>query len=271
VTATAAPPVEGVKRRKYGSGHGYTIDGAKVPGVTGILRMMPKDALVGWAANSSADYATDHWDELAALPLSVRRKRIAGAHKEDRDTAARRGTAVHRLAMSLIDGHDVAVPDELSGHVWAYIDFLDRLNVQPVAVELVIANRTERYCGTLDLIADLPPLALLDGDIIPAARWLLDLKTSRSGIWPETALQCTGYARAETYVADDGSERPFHELGVQRCGAVHIRADGWDLRPVASGDLTWEYFRHLAWISRHAEELRGWVGEAVDPPPPPPP
>jgi hypothetical protein len=268
--ATTAPPPPAVKRRAYGTGHGYTIDGVKVPGVTTILRMMPKDGLTGWAAGTAADHAIDHWDELSALPLSVRRKRIANAHNEDRDAAARRGTQVHRLAMALIDGAEVDVPDELHGHVWSYIDFLDRLNVQPVAVELVIANRTERYCGTLDLIADLPPLTLGDMTAIPAARWLLDLKTSRSGIWPETALQCTGYARAETYVADDGSERPFSELGVQRTGAVHVRGDGWDLRPLVSGDLTWEYFRHLAWIARHAEELRGWVGEAVDPPPPPP-
>jgi hypothetical protein len=267
--APAAPPVEGVRRRKYGSGHGYTIDGRKVPGVTSILRMMPKDGLINWAAGSAADYATDHWAELAELPLSVRRKRIFNAHNEDRDTAARRGTQVHRLAMDLIDGVEVTVPDELSGHVWAYIDFLDRLNVQPVAVELVVANRTENYCGTLDLIADLPALALQDGDAIPAARWLLDLKTSRSGIWPETALQCTGYARAETYVADDGSERPLAEFGELRTGAVHVRADGWDLRPVVSGPVVWEYFRHLAWLAAHAEELRGWVGEAVDPPPPP--
>jgi hypothetical protein len=268
--APTAPPPPAVKRRAYGTGHGYTIDGVKVPGVTTILRMMPKDGLTKWAAGCAADYAIDNWETLAALPPSERRKRIFNAHNNDRDTAARRGTKVHRIATDLIDGAEVDVPDELSGHVWSYIDFLDRLNVQPVAVELVIANRTERYCGTLDLIADLPPIVLGDGLSIAAARWLLDLKTSRSGIWPETALQCCGYARAETYVANDGSERPFSELGVQRTGAVHVRADGWDLRPVVSGPVVWEYFRHLAWIAHHAEEQRGWVGEAVDPPPPPP-
>ncbi len=263
----AAAPTQGIRRRAYGTGHGYTIDGRKVPGVTTILRMLPKDALVTWAAGAAADYATDNWDDLAKLAMSARRKRIFNAHREDRDTAARRGTQVHRLAMGLIDGDEVSVPDDLSGHVWSYIDFLDRCNVQPVAVELVVAHRALMYCGTLDLIADLPPLLLGDGTPVPAARWLLDIKTSRSGIWPEAALQVTGYRRCEIYVAADGSERPLAEFGVQRTGAVHVRADGWDLRPLASHDGVWEFFRHLVAVNADKDEMRGWVGDAIEPPP----
>lgn len=265
---TAATAQEGVRRRAYGTGHGYTIDGRKVPGVTTILRMVPKDALVTWAANSGADYAIDNWDDLAKLALSARRKRIANAHREDRDKAARRGTQVHRLAMGLIDGDEVAVPDELAGHVWSYIDFLDRYNVQPVAVELVVAHRALMYCGTLDLIADLPAVILGDGALIPPARWLLDLKTSRSGIWPEAALQVTGYRRAELYVAGDGSERPLAEYGVQRTGAVHVTANGWELRPLASHDGVWEFFRHLVALNAAKDDMPGWVGEAAEPPVP---
>lgn len=267
MTAAQATETTGIKRRAYGAGHAYTIDGSKVPGVTKILAMLPKDALITWAANSGADYATDNWDDLAKLPLSQRRKLIANAHREDRDTAARKGTQVHRIATGLIDGEAVEYPEELAGHVWSYVDFLDRYNVQPVAVELVVGNRTERYCGTLDLIADLPAVMLTSGRVIPTARWLLDLKTSRSGIWPETALQTCGYCRAEVYLAADGTERPFHELGVQRTGAVHVRADGWDLRPLESGEPVWQFFRHLIAVNAAKEDMRGWVGEAAEPPP----
>ena len=56
-----------------GRGHSYELDGEKVPGVTTILsKGVPKPALVDWAARMAADYAINHWDELATQPLSDR-------------------------------------------------------------------------------------------------------------------------------------------------------------------------------------------------------
>jgi hypothetical protein len=284
-----------VKRRRYGAtGHGYTIDGEKVPGVTTVLSMLPKDALKDWAARTSGEYAVDNWDTLAALKLSERLKLISNAHRTVRDAAARRGTEVHALGAALVEGREVSVPDELAGHVEAYRDWLDR--VEPVAVqdatELVVASREHRYCGTSDLVADMPDL-VADGALIPACRWLLELKTTSSGVWPESALQACAYSRAEVFgvllpwcgECDDEQtrvrvgprggrskcdachpeqagleERPMEWLGIQRCGVVWIKSDACELRPLDTGDEVWEFFLHLRWLHEREEFMRGWIG-----------
>lgn len=246
-----------ITRRNYGRGHSYMIDGVKAEGVTTILgKALAKPALINWAGDTTAAYAIDFWDELAALTPSKRLERLKKGRYEDRDAAARRGTEVHRLGERAIAGEDVGeeTPDELRGHVESYIAFLDAFNVQPVLVEAVVAHRGLFYCGTLDLVADLGP-----------DRWLLDLKTARSGIFGETALQACAYERAEVYVDGNGAEHELAELGITRAGAVHVRADGADLYPLNTGDDVWLAWRHLLWVTRHAgeDQQREWVGESV--------
>ena len=249
-----------ITRRNAGSGHSYTIDGAKVPGVTTILGdTLPKHALKAWAARTAGNYAGDSWDELAALPLSKRVELIRTAPDRDRDAMARRGNEVHALGAALAVGDQVEVPDELAGHVDSYVDFLNVWEPTAVLVETVVGNRAVGYCGTLDLVADMR-----------GERWLLDLKTGRSGIFTETALQLCAYGRAEVYLQDD-QELPMDALGITRAGAVHVRADGWDLYPVEVGDQVWRVFQHLAWIQRQMVPNRwgrmelpaDWVGKAV--------
>jgi hypothetical protein len=245
-----------ITRRNFGRGHAYYIDGDKVPGVTTILgATMPKAALVGWAANTTAGYAVDHWDELAQLPLSKRLDRLQRSRYEDVDQASGRGTEVHRLAELHMTGHEVTVPEELEGHFRSYERFIEDWQPQPVLVEAVVAHRSLRYCGTGDVVAD-----LADGH-----RWFLDYKTTRSGIFPETALQLTAYRRAEFYVDASGDEVPLAELGIDRVGALHLRADGYSLQPIEDSDRVWDYFRHLAWIYRRQEQLQEWVGSELAP------
>lgn len=262
-----------VKRSRSGpSGHVYRVDGERVPGVTTILKMAPHDALVGWAGRVTAEYALDFWDELAELKPSERLRRMQAARFEIRDKAARRGTEVHRLAEQLVGGDEVTVPEELAGHVEAYRDWLDAIEPVPVATELVVASRTHRYCGTSDLIADLPPI-LIGAELVPAARWLLELKTTASGVWPESALQATAYRRAEVYVHPEhpDDEQPMDLLGIERAGVVWIKSDMAELRPVDTSDATWEVFVHLRWLFDQMERDSGgnlklpshWIGDAV--------
>ena len=213
-----------VKRRKYGTGHTYYVDDSKVPGVTTVLgKTVPKPGLTEWAAKKAADEAIDYWDELAALRPSERHERLRHAHRHDRDAAARRGTEIHKIASAQIQGEDVPVPEELQGHVEAYRDFLDTIEPRALlgGTELVVANRTHRYCGTADVVADLPAV-VVGLEYIPASRWLLELKSTRSRIWPESALQASAYTNAEVFVdpAKPDEERPMEWLGIERCGEI---------------------------------------------------
>ena len=242
-----------IQRRSYGRGHGYKVDGLKMPGVTTILgKTMPKEALINWAAETTANYAVDNWDDLGQLAPSKRLKELMGARFADRDQAANRGTEVHEIAEKYIRGEEVEVPDALDGHVRQYEAFVHDRRVTPVQVEVVVANRAVGYCGTVDLVAD------VDG-----RRKLVDLKTSRSGIFAETALQTVAYANAEVYLGADGEEHPMAELGIVDVAALHLTADGWSLVPIQQRAEIWTYFRHLAWLYYRQEDQPTWLGTPI--------
>jgi len=244
------PPTRRVAR---GSGHGYFLDGLKALGVTTALgEGFPKPALINWAANATADYATDHWDELAELSPSARNAKLRKARYEDRDAAGNAGTAVHSLALKLAVGEEVVVPEALRGHVDSYLRFADEWEPLELLAEIVVVNRRFRYMGTLDLIAE------LDGEL-----WLLDFKTARSGVFAENALQLAGYRYAEHYIGADGEEHPLP--AVDRCGVIHIRSDGYDLIPVEAGEAEWRIFLYALQIARWRDDP-AVVGEALEPP-----
>lgn len=247
-----------IARRNYGRGHGYTIDGQKVPGVTTIIgNGLPKPALMGWAAKTIAEYVADRLDErdghvvadqlmdsLADLsrlkgkpwPDKLSRTRVAellkGVHFEDRDQAAKRGTEVHNLAEKLAHGEEIEVPEPLAGHVDAYLQFLKDWQPTDALIEFVVGSTVHRYSGTGDMIA-----TLIDGK-----RWLLDIKTSRSGPFGEVALQLAGYRYAE-HVVVDGETQPMPE--VDRCGVIWVRADGYDLIPFEAGPAEFRQFLYV--------------------------
>jgi hypothetical protein len=251
-----------IVRRNHGRYHSYvdTDSGLKVPGVTKLTGDgIPKPFLVDWAANTTADYALDNWDSLAQMAPSARLKELRGARYADRDKAGNRGTQVHKLAQKLVAGDRVAVPDELAGHVESYVRFLDEFDVTPILVEATVASHTHRYCGTLDLIADL--LDPDDPERGPSVRWLLDVKTSRSGVFGETALQLAGYRYADVYLDEVGEECEM--LQVERTGAVHVRADGYDLMPVEAGELQHRQLLYAQQIGQFVADSRDLIGEPV--------
>lgn len=245
-----------IKRRSHGRGHTYYVNGVKVPGATTVLGKGYPKHLEKWAAEMSTDYAVDNWDELAEMKPSARRKLIAGARFEDRDTAARRGTDVHKLAQKLAAGDDVPVPDELLGHVDAYLAFVEAWQPRELVVEAPVASVRAGYCGTIDMIAD-----LVDGH-----RWLLDLKTTRSGIFREAALQLAAYRYADFYVDVDGTVKPM--IPVERCGAVWLKADRtFELVPVEADPAAFRVFLYAKQIAEF-DDRDDVIGAALELPDP---
>jgi hypothetical protein len=274
----------GTRRVNSGRGHSYLLDGQKVDGVTTVIgNGIPKPALINWAAGTIASYVGERLDvdtttghvtadnlvaALAHVGAKNRYNRwpndgsfsrlalietLKGVHYEDRDRAANRGTEVHSLAERLVHGDEIDVPEELAGHVDSYIRFLDEWQVRPVVVEGVCGHRKHRWMGTFDLIADMA-----------GQRWLLDLKTTRSGIFGETALQLAAYRHAEFYLDADGNEVPMPD--VERVGAVWCRADGYDVIPVVADGGTYRMFQYAQMVARFTTGLgREWVGEALRP------
>jgi len=239
------------KRVNYGRGHGYKdTNGNKIPGVTTILSNgMPKPALVGWGIKSVAQYAVDHWDELAELPVSRRLEELKQSPYADRDAAANRGTEVHSYAERLIRGEEVEPPEEIRGHIESYIGFLDEWEPEPVLVEASVANFKVGYAGSLDMVVKIPRL----GDGL----FIADIKTSRSGIFGDVAFQLSAYANAEWYLKD-GEMHPMPKI--ERGLAIHVRADGYDVYEVPIGKAIFRQFEYICQVAKAAEASREYVG-----------
>lgn len=248
---TAAP----TRRINRGRGHSYLLDGAKADGVTWCIdNGIPKPALVGWAGRTVAETAVqqrDRWDDMsegAAIEW------LKQAPYSDRDKAANKGTKVHTFAEHLARGEEVEVPPELVGHVDAYLAFRDEWQPTDELLELVVINRTHRYMGTLDLIAT-----------VAGERWLLDIKTNRSGPFGEVALQLAAYAHAEAYIDQaTGDEEPMPVI--DRCGCIWLRTDGYDLFPYEAGPEIWRTFLYAQQIAHFVQDRSKTVrGEALYP------
>lgn len=243
------------RRVDRGRNHSYLLDGGKADGVTTVLgEGFPKPALVGWAGNTTAEYAVDHWDELAEMLPSARLAVLKAARFKSRDEAALRGQDVHKQLQDLALLGEVDVPEPIEGFVDAYLEFVRDWQPQELLAEAVVGNRPFGYMGTLDVVA-----RLVDGLV-----WLLDFKTGK-GVYAESALQLAAYRRAEFYLDADWREQPMPR--VDACGVVHVRADGYDLYPVEAGDEAFRLFLQAQSIARFRAEAESTViGESLRPP-----
>jgi hypothetical protein len=258
---TAKAPSTRIVNR--GKGHSYLLDGEKVPGVTTILgNGFPKPALINWAAKTTAGYAVDHWDELAGVNISERMRRLERARWDDVGQAGERGREVHTLGQRFLAGEAVAPPEELAGHLDAYVAFVEEWQPAEVAVEAAVFSREFRYGGRFDLLARLADELL----------WLLDFKTSRSGVFAETALQLAAYRYADFYVLEgevdgDGLAVEHPMPAVDRVGVVWLRADGYDLYPLEAGVEAFEVFGAVQRVADFATSPKeSWVGDGLRPP-----
>lgn len=247
------PPI---RRHDTAKGHYYKdATGARVPGVTTIIGDgVPKPALINWAANATAEAAVDRWDELGAMSPSKRLKELQGARYAEKDAAARRGTEVHRAAEELLAGKSVKVPEEIAGHVESYARFLDEFQVEPIHVEFSCVSYHWGYAGTADLCARL---------VLPdkgPKTLLMDLKTTRSGVFGETALQLAAYRYPDVWVVGNEEIEPVQ---VDYCAAIHVRGDGYDLVPVEAGEAQHKAFLYAMKVREFGLESRELIGPAI--------
>jgi hypothetical protein len=199
--ANRLPEQVTLHRKRYYDLH----DGTKLPSVTTVLSTaLNKPALVGWAAKTVAEEA------LANLPQIVKMSRtdrdgavkfLKGRPYAQRDEAADAGTKAHDLAECYVLGkpYEVPAPDTDLGKTLAqFVKFLEEWRPTFEATEAVVANKTIGYAGSLDAIARIPALGnkLL----------VIDYKTSKSGPYPEWALQVAAYAKAESLWLPDGTQ-----------------------------------------------------------------
>jgi len=205
----AVSPTKAHQRYRNSKGH-------IVPGVTTVIGLLAKPALIGWA-----------WR--------------LGMQGEDmnkvRDLAANIGTCAHYMVECFLNGEEpdlshftpytagVAKPLEA-----AFVEWHKRQIVETLAVEVQLVSENWQFGGCIDWVAR------LNGEVT-----LLDLKTSK-GIYPEYRIQLAAYK----YMWNE--HHP--DMPIEKIVVIHLDKESKDLSIHPFSDLSteWEIFIHLRQI-----------------------
>jgi hypothetical protein len=248
-----------LSRTTRGGGRVYVWKGREYPSVTSIIgATVPKPALVGWGIKTTAGAAVSEVDRLSAMvraagddpcPCSARchdekvrcgssceaivsvLRWLKSAPYRDRDKAANVGTAVHAHAEAIANGLPSVISDDVAPFVEGFERFLSDWHPEYIETEATVFSDEYGYAGTLDAIARIPGLGVV----------LLDTKTSKSGVYPETALQLAAYEAADFIGRNDG-ETSDSMPEIEATAVLHLRPEGYRLVPLRIDHLT-----HAQW------------------------
>ena len=260
---TAVKDSKGNRVYKWPDGKGGVID---LISVSTIVRCLPAEKLIGWAAREAANAAVDRYEDWKDLSEADAKAWLASRYEETRDTAGNRGTNIHNaIADRLTTGFVRPITEKNawweegnSNYVDAAFDFMDKHFLKPTipGVEVELAHPSLGYSGTADLVCR---------DAL-GVRWLIDWKTG-SRIYPKDGLQLLAYSRAtERLAVEDGrlvgkpvrfTEEPQLEMRI-----VHLRSDRtWRAYKPIETDLAWNTFRALIQVKRWEMAVGSRIGD----------
>ncbi len=188
----------------------YVWEGGEYPGVTSVVGMLPKPALQYWAAKKVAEAAIEK-GTVTGRDIGW----LKAAPRRDLNQAADRGSSVHDTLDRLVNGETVDIPDDERGYIDGFYQFCDRYDPNFIKTEETVHGTfgEHGYCGSFDAIIDIDET------------WLIDFKTTRSGIHPEVAIQLSAYANAQEIIHPDGSSEPMPKI--DRFGVLWLRPEEW--------------------------------------------
>ena len=232
--------------------------GERQPGVTSILNMLAKPGLRYWFAKTVAEEAVENFSTVLDLVGKQRHdaaidflKRAPGRQS---GKAAETGTVVHGLVEQLNRGEDLGpIHPDYEPFITRYRKFLDDFQPEFLEVEATLWNSTVGYAGTADAIAR------ISNEVV-----VLDLKTGKSGIYPETGLQLCAYANAEFVMEPNGDRRPLPKI--EAAAAVHLRPEKCQVIPIRLGPDVFETFVALRSVFHWETDIKhSVVGRPVNP------
>lgn len=200
--------------------HVYVLDGKPLTGVTTILSVIAKPALIQWAADEAVKhlgwynekYVEDDgllealalntkWEALKTLSTREFYAKLCEArtqHAKRKKDAGTTGTDVHAvievLIKSAIQNNNGYIENaqyiQKNPLVHNFVQWANENKVKFLASEKRIYSKTHWYAGTVDFIAE------IDGKV-----WIGDIKTS-SAVYPEYFFQTAGYQLALQEMGD---------------------------------------------------------------------
>lgn len=234
--------------------HPDTAD--KVPGVTSILNMLPKEFLKFWAAKVVAETAVDSLGEVVGIALRDRTGAVdylKRAPMRNTGAAADMGSAVHDLYESLARGDKPGrVHPDLKPYLANYRGFEETFQPEFLFLEETVWSDTHGYAGSFDWLGHVTDPST--GDRVLA---IGDWKTTRSGVHEEVALQMTAYRYADYIIRPDGGRVPIPaiETGL----VVHTRPDAIQVVPTRLDEDLFRIFLALKDVHGYEKETKRTV------------
>ena len=198
-------------------------DGTIVPGVTTILGVLNKPALVPWANKLGLQGidSSKYVDEKATI-----------------------GTLAHQMIADYLRGKSTGTEeyskvqiDQAENAVLAFFEWEKNHPIQPVFIEEPMVSEEYKFGGTIDC------LGYVNGEL-----WLIDFKTSR-GIFPEMLIQVVAYKHL-LRIHQDAIDR----IIILRVGRTPD--EGFEECLVNHLDKHWEIFQHTLAIYNLQKEVK---------------
>jgi hypothetical protein len=188
--------------------HHYTIDGKTIDGVTSVLQVIAKPALIYWSANKAAEYVDKYLEVGQVIDELTKKKLVDGAktaHRTLKEDAGNIGTMLHELIEKFIKGEKYQEPvnDMLKKSFEQFKSWVKDNEVEFKSSERKVVSLKYGFCGTLDATA-----------VIKGKNVIVDIKTS-SGIWDEYWLQTAAYKEA---LQEEFPDLPVDHTIIIRCG-----------------------------------------------------
>jgi hypothetical protein len=216
----------------------------KLVSVTSVLSTLDKPALRYWIGKQVATYAVEErstWLPIAEKDPKGALDLIKGSPWRFTENSAQLGSAVHDAVEKRILGENLDITtlsDDVKPFIKSYINFEEIFKPTYEMSEATVLSYKYGYAGTLDAIATFnnPELGLV-------GRYIIDWKTSKSGPYPEAALQMAAYKHADVILLPNGTEVELPECD----GAivVKLRPRSYEVVPANVDQDTFKYFRHL--------------------------
>ena len=219
----------------------------KVPSVTSVLDMLPSHYLRIWNSKVTAQAAIDDFDYVSELIASGKSHKaiewLKAAATRELNKAADMGDRVHNTLEEIITTGKWDVDPEVEPYIQGFYEFCERFEPEWMFVEHSIFSISHLYAGSFDAIAK-----------INKKNYMIDFKTTRSGISSKVAMQLAAYARADVMFID-GQEHPLPEIHAG--AALWLRPDKWAFQPLRIDEdifLTFLSLRRIfEWESRQSK------------------
>lgn len=210
--------------------HRYTLDGVPLVGVTTVLGVLNKPALIQWAADESLKYLNDHCSVITrsigdtGLFVTVEDiKQARTAHAKKRDAGADAGKDVHlyieTIIKSCIAENNGFIPPNPPPSLNEQVDFFIKWgidnNVQFTASEKKMYSKKLGLAGTADFVC-----------IIDGKKFVGDIKTFNRIYDMSPFLQTAGYRVMLEEMGETGFEGSIIiQVGKDGSFSEHVRLD----------------------------------------------